>query len=222
MELNNKIINVIEKLDFSLSEIEHQGESYMIELSQFTPLGQDWSFLIWFNGTDASFIDSVYAYWQEFNIDDEAEVFIENRGKYGVPNSIRMLLDDATWKEQALAQLAQQLKEIDFSSEFTFKTIKEVAEELWSLPEGTSIDFTFDQPEDVDETFEPEGWYGAKIVHLFCEPCGTLCIGSWGGGQIMAEEIYERRELEQMIKQFCRDVHAEVDVLCVSSKRNGE
>ena len=118
--------------------------------------------------------------------------------------------------------IAEWIKDIENIAEFTFKTIKEVAEELWSLPEGTSIDFTFDQPEDVDETFEPEGWYGVKIVRLFCEPCGTLCIGSWGGGQIYAEKIYEKEDVQDILQKYCNEECNNVTVLCVSKKLNGE
>lgn len=106
--------------------------------------------------------------------------------------------------------------------DYTFKTIKEVADEIMTLPFGTSLDFTFDQPEDVDETFEPEGWYGAKIVRLFGEPCGTLCIGSWGGGQIYAKEIYEKEDVQDILQKYCNEECNNVTVLCVSKKLNGE
>ena len=153
----------------------------------------------------------------------EFDVIYREDGTYKyLPNQSICNCEESFHPIDGQPAIAEWIKEIENIDEFTFKTIKEVAEELWSLPKGTSIDFTFDQPEDVDETFSPEGWYGMKIVNLFDEPFATLCFGSWGGGQIMAEEIYERRELEQLIKQFCRDVHSEVDVLCVSSKRNGE
>lgn len=108
--------------------------------------------------------------------------------------------------------------------DYTFKTIEEVIEELLSLPWGHSVDFTFDVPEDeVDEYWEPSGWYGVKIMDLFNEPNGVLCFGTYGGNYgIRVEDISEEKEIIDIFQRFCNEeVDREVTVLCVSKKHDG-
>lgn len=110
------------------------------------------------------------------------------------------------------------------NTDYVFKTIKEVADELLTLPVGDSVDFTFDTPDDVlDETFEPSGWYGIKRLYPFDEQFGILLFGVYGGGCCMAEEIYEIKEIPEIIQGFCdAETGTTVKVLCVSTKHNGE
>lgn len=52
-------------------------------------------------------------------------------------------------------------KEENIMKDYTFKTIKQIASELALLPLNTSIDFTFDTPEEeqcMGKAFEPSGW----------------------------------------------------------------
>lgn len=106
---------------------------------------------------------------------------------------------------------------------YSFKTIKEVADELLALPPGESIDFTFDTPDDVTEGFEPSGWFGVKITTLFDEKFGLLCFGYYGGGGLRIEEIYDRKEIANILQRFCDDeACTNVKQLCVSAQRNGQ
>ena len=54
--LSNEILDVIDKFDFVCSEVEEQDEEFYVELSQYTPAGEDWREIIWFNGTDVDFL----------------------------------------------------------------------------------------------------------------------------------------------------------------------
>lgn len=108
--------------------------------------------------------------------------------------------------------------------DYTFKTIEEVVEELFSLIWGHSVDFTFDVPEnETDECWEPTGWYGVKIMDLFNEPHGVLCFGVYGGGySVRVEEITEPKEVIEIFQRFCNEeVGREVTVLCVSKEYDG-
>ena len=108
--LSDKVVKVVNNLGFSLSEIEKQGNIYYVGLSQYTPLGEDWSVPIWFDGTDKSLIEGIEQRLWSFDVDNEAEIRIENRGKNGTPSSIRALLEDAEWKERQLEELLGDLR----------------------------------------------------------------------------------------------------------------
>lgn len=117
MKLNDKIINVLENNDFAISEINKLDNKYYVEINQYTPEGEDWWETIWFNGTDEGFIEAIRKRYNNFDVDDEAEIYIENRGKNGVPNSIKALIEDAEWKESTLGTLADELEELELNAQ---------------------------------------------------------------------------------------------------------
>jgi len=62
----------------------------------------------------------------------------------------------------------------------------------------TEISFTDDRIEDVDENFEPTGWYGMKIIEVFDRE--QIVFGKWGGGIEKIEEI--NYGITEVIKEF--------------------
>lgn len=113
MELSKKILDILEDNGFSYGEITEQNKECYIELSQFTPAGEDWCIAIWFDGNDESFIDSFREYVESFDVDEEAELYIGMRGKHGVPSSVRELVEDAEWKKGTLGKTLKNLEDID-------------------------------------------------------------------------------------------------------------
>ena len=111
MKLSNKIISIVENNGFSIHKVEKQGEDFCVEINQGTPLGEDWWETIWFDGTNKGFINGVKDRYNSFDVDEEAEIWIESRGKNGVPSSIKALVRDAEWKESTLGELLDQLFE---------------------------------------------------------------------------------------------------------------
>ena len=112
MKLNDKVIEAVEKNNFSIHEVKKQGNEFYVEINQGTPLGEDWWEVIWFDGTDEGFINAVRERYNNFDVDEEAETWIESRGKNGVPDSIKALVEDAEWKESTLRELANELEEL--------------------------------------------------------------------------------------------------------------
>lgn len=113
MKLNNKIISIIEGNGFSIDKVRKQDNDFYVELGQFTPCGEDWWETIWFDGTDGGFIEAIRKRYITFDVDEEAERWIESRGKNGVPGSIRALVEDAEWKESTLEELVGALKGLE-------------------------------------------------------------------------------------------------------------
>lgn len=117
MKLNDKVIEIVENNGFSIHEVEKQGNDFYVEINQGTPLGEDWWETIWFDGTDKGFIESVRERYNNFDVDEETEIWIENRGKRGVPSSIKALVEDAEWKESTLGELADELEELELEED---------------------------------------------------------------------------------------------------------
>ena len=62
-----------------------------------------------FDETEEDFISEVGIYYMGFDPDDEVEFYIQNRGKNGIPISIRDLLKDQDWKDEKLKSLSEAL-----------------------------------------------------------------------------------------------------------------
>lgn len=116
MKLNEKIIEVIENNEFGHDAVAEQDNEYYIELYQNTPAGEDWYVTIWFDGSNNGFINSFRKYAEDFDVDEEAEIWIKSRGKYGVPSSIREILEDAEWKKERLQTLLKDLEDIEHAN----------------------------------------------------------------------------------------------------------
>ena len=113
MELKKSILTILEKNNFSVSKVlEEDLNTYSVEISQYTPAGEDWFEIISFNGSMKDFILELSNRAFEFDVDDEAEIWIERRGHNNVPSSIETLIEDAKWKKQILEETSNELKEM--------------------------------------------------------------------------------------------------------------
>lgn len=110
IKLNNTIVEILEYNGFNYNEVTEQDGKYYIELNNNTPLGEDWWFTVWFDGTDKSFVDAVEEITTNFDIDEEVEIWIPLRWKNGVPSSISALVQDAEWKLEQLESLLSDLQ----------------------------------------------------------------------------------------------------------------
>ena len=117
MKLNDKVIEIMENNGFTIHEVTKQGNDFYVEINQGTPIGEDWWEVIWFDGTDETFIEAVRERYNNFDVDEETEIWIENRGKRGVPSSIKALVEDAEWKESTLGELVDELEELELEED---------------------------------------------------------------------------------------------------------
>lgn len=95
--MNKQLKRTIENLGWI---IHNNGDE--IELEQGSPLGEDFSFTI--NKENA--VDEIKQYALDFDPDEHAGMWIEQRGSNGIPNSIRALLNDADEIQSMLEELA--------------------------------------------------------------------------------------------------------------------
>lgn len=117
MELSKRIEEVLEKYDFDvcgeIAERHSEKGIYDIELRTYSPEGEDVLISLTYDGTEESFITAFVEYANWFDAEEHAEMWIEFRGKKGVPESIRDLLEDAVWIKNTLLEVAEALNNID-------------------------------------------------------------------------------------------------------------
>lgn len=134
MELNKKIVDVIQNSGFNYDGVDEE-DGYSVKLYQSTPAGDDWVLIIWFDGSDNGFIYAFRKYSESFDVDDEAEFWIESRGENGIPSSVRKIteiLNDAEWKKEQLGLLLKDLEDIDLEEDeaITFFVLDHVDDEV--------------------------------------------------------------------------------------------
>lgn len=121
MELSKRIEEVLEKFDFSLcgeiSERYNEKGKYDIELETYSPEGEDVIVSLIYDGSEEGFIAAFVDYANWFDAEEHAEMWIESRGKNGVPESIKDLLEDAEWQKNMFLEVAEALNNLDDESE---------------------------------------------------------------------------------------------------------
>lgn len=103
----------IEDLDFGIYDETFSDGSVGMELSKYTPLGQDWNFYIEYDGSVESFMENLKEYERNFDVDEEAKFFISQMGEFGIPDDAEGLLEDAKWKKKQLEDLVATLEGLD-------------------------------------------------------------------------------------------------------------
>lgn len=73
--------------------------------------GQDIPTEIEFDGTAEDFVRQFVERADNYNVDDEVELYVNMRGKNGVPNTVRELLDDCQEAKDTLMEIAEKLKD---------------------------------------------------------------------------------------------------------------
>ena len=117
LELSKRIIEILEAHDISLcgeiSERTYNNDGYDVELETYSPEGEDVIIPLIYDGTEEDFIRQFRSYAEGFDAEEHAEMWIETRGKNGVPDSIKDLLKDAEWIKSTLEEVADDLENFD-------------------------------------------------------------------------------------------------------------
>ena len=107
--------NEIEVFDWGFDEIVNG--KIPTELGFYTPAGEDFSFVIWHDGTREGFIDKFYDFAQEFDADEHTAIWVPMRGKKGCPSSIAELVEDAeaiqNRLDETVGSLFKELRKIE-------------------------------------------------------------------------------------------------------------
>lgn len=131
--LSEKTISILEENDISIYDRGEQDGEYYREIEFYSDAGEDVFETIWYDGTDSGFIESFKRLANDFDVDEHAEMWIENRGNNGAPDSIKLLIDDAEGIKDTLLSVAEQLENINLKRTFTVTlTVSDNEEETTS------------------------------------------------------------------------------------------
>lgn len=101
----NRIIEKADELEWACRVCD-DGE---LEFEKYSPEGEDFIFYV----SSSNPVREVKEYAGNFDADEHAEMWVESRGKRGVPDSIRALIDDADAIQEMLNELADALAELE-------------------------------------------------------------------------------------------------------------
>ena len=106
MKIHPKYIDVLESLDWRVCDYTDDGR---VEIENYSPAGEDLIVCV----DVENFPESVDEYARNFDPNEHAAMWIESRGKRGIPSSIRTLIDDADAIKEMLKELADRLAEVE-------------------------------------------------------------------------------------------------------------
>lgn len=105
MKINPKYEDVLESLDWRIVGKDLET----VDIENWSPAGENIVFTL--NTDDVP--GSAMKEYEDFDADEHAAMWIESRGKRGIPSSIRTLIDDADAIEEMLKELADRLAEVE-------------------------------------------------------------------------------------------------------------
>ena len=151
--------------DYDSNLLGVSGDCCCIELENYpTPAGEDWIVAFWFDGTAKGFKRAIEQYAFYFDIDDEVSLYVDNRGKNGIPSSIEVLLEDVKYKMRELEDLAEELNNKQTKPKETSPTAKA----------------SFVVMDDVESLKEPPSWLLDGV---------TMCCGYDFGLDVSIESV---------------------------------
>ena len=116
--LNKKITKVLGNNRIKLSEkYEADNNEFFQEVEFYSDAGEDVVETVFYNGTSKDFIRAFREMAMIFDADEHAAMWVDLRGKSGVPNSIRVLVDDADSIKEFLLKVADELENIKDNEE---------------------------------------------------------------------------------------------------------
>lgn len=116
--LNKKITKVLENNEVKLSEKYEAGNNeFCHDVEFYSDAGEDVVETVFYDGTSKDFVRAFKEMADDFDADEHAEMWIDLRGKRGVPDSIRVLINDADSIKEFLLKVADELEHIDDNEE---------------------------------------------------------------------------------------------------------
>lgn len=107
LKVFGRIINICEDNCFTVISLSKYTDlqEYAVELERYTPFDEDWILTISYDGTYEGFRNAICDTYNQFDVDEDVDLYVNHRGENGIPSSIRELLENAEWKEQKLEEL---------------------------------------------------------------------------------------------------------------------
>lgn len=108
--LSKETLEILDKNWVKVFDRETQRGEYYREIEFWSDEGEDVIETIWYDGTDKGFCESFAKHAEDFDANEHAEMWIENRKTVsGVPQDIRVLINDAYSIKNTLRIIAAEL-----------------------------------------------------------------------------------------------------------------
>ena len=107
--LSEDIIDRIESLGWAVHGPDEGG---WVELERFTPAGEDWivTLGVGADGSDEGLASQACEEFEGFDVAEELQPLIDNRGHRGIPDNVFLLFADQIWKSIELDKLWQEAR----------------------------------------------------------------------------------------------------------------
>lgn len=109
------------KISYDIREELHEGKWFALVEFWTDVAGQDIPVEFYFDGTAKDFVEKFSEYADNYDVDEEVELFANMRGKNGIPETIRELLDDMQNAKDTLMKIKTEL--IEETTEFDFSNV---------------------------------------------------------------------------------------------------
>lgn len=126
-ELPEYIVDVLEDLGWQYLSADKYDDGQYYEIESTSPAGEDLCETIWVKPNE-TIAQAFRRHADEFDADEHAEMWIQCRGKRGVPDSVRVLIDDAEAIEKMLAELASAVEKAEA------KNLNDGKVKTWRVP----------------------------------------------------------------------------------------
>ena len=162
-----KFLEKAEGLDWSYNLYKEDDNCTCVEMEKYSPLGEDFSMTIYFDKEDSvnTFMDGLKEYYLDFDPEDHAARWIENRGKNGTPDSIKDLLNDAEDIKEMIDELIQCLEgdeeqNMENASSHMEMSVGKLKDIIKNLPDDTPVfvacqgycNYNFDRKQPFEDT----------------------------------------------------------------------
>ena len=112
--IQQKITEIAEILGWSVDFSESQNGKTDVNFAKYTSYGQDFNFSVELENDDMeAFIDNIHEYYENFDVDEEAYIWIgsDGHGKNGAPYHIADIVKDMEEAEVMMADLYEAFRQ---------------------------------------------------------------------------------------------------------------
>ena len=112
--IQQKITEIVEILGWSVDFSEPQNGKTDVNFAKYTSYGQDFNFSVELENDDMeAFIDNIHEYYENFDVDEEAYLWIgsDGHGKNGAPYHIADIVKDMEEAEVMMADLYEAFRQ---------------------------------------------------------------------------------------------------------------
>ena len=129
--------------------------------------GQDIPVEIDFDGTAEDFVEKFAEYADNYDVDENVELFVGMRGKQGVPNTVRELLDDCQEAKDTLMKIKKELEEalFEYNPRLGFIDDVDKMRDVKTLTKEEFLEsYSYLTEEEYDETKKYFDWLKKEVM----------------------------------------------------------